>query len=104
MYTHDDKKLARAKKRIKDIKGFYSHLTVYLLINVFIFFVLTNSFTDFRDSTYAILNYLSTPVLWGVGLLIHGLIVFTPSFGFVKKWEERKMKELIEKDSSNSKF
>ena len=28
----------KAKKRVKDIKGFYSHLSVYVIINIFIIY------------------------------------------------------------------
>jgi len=91
-------KLAKAKKRIKDIKGFYSHLTVYLLVNLFILAASTKLFTSFSSDQYAIWNYISTPIFWGIGLLVHALFVFVPSFGFIKRWEDRKMKEFMEKD------
>ena len=104
MINQDELKLARAKKRIKDIKGFYSHLTVYILVNLFILAISTQLFSDFGSREYRFWNILSTPVIWGIGLLIHGLVVFVPSFGFVKKWEDRKMKELMEKDGNNIKY
>ena len=30
-------KLAKAEKKVKDLKGFYIHLTVYILVNIFIY-------------------------------------------------------------------
>ena len=103
MNSQDEIKLKNAKKKVKDIKGFYSHLTIFILVNILILAGNTNFFREFGGD-YWFWRYLITPVFWGVGLLIHGLVVFVPSFGFVKKWEERKMKELMEKDSSNFKY
>jgi hypothetical protein len=99
MQIQDDKKLERAKKRIKDIKGFYSHLTIYILVNLFILFASTRFFSQFSIEGQEFWKYLSTPVFWGIGLLIHGLALYVPTFGFVKNWEERKMKELMDKDT-----
>ena len=95
----EDIRVVKARKRIKDIKGFYSHLTVYILVNIFILAASTDLFTDFDSNhEYGFWKFLSTPVFWGIGLLIHGLAVFVPSFGFVKRWEDRKMKELMDND------
>ena len=35
----DDIKYLEAKKRVKKLKGFYSHLTIYILVNLFIVFI-----------------------------------------------------------------
>ncbi len=101
----EDIRVVKARKRIKKIKGFYSHLSVFILVNVFILAANSNFFTDFSEGQgYGFWKYLSTPVFWGIGLSIHGLAVFVPSFGFVKRWEERKMKELMEHDDNNFKY
>ena len=41
---------------------------------------------------------------WGIGITVHALVVFG-SFSFLvgKNWEERKIKELIEKDGEDYK-
>ena len=50
----------------------------------------------------------TTPFFWGIGLLFHGLNVFKHNFHFFKDWEERKIKEFMEKEEedqkSNNKF
>jgi hypothetical protein len=43
----------------------------------------------------------STLLCWGVGLFAHGLSVFLPSIVLGKDWEEKKIKELMEKDKYN---
>lgn len=104
MKSQDEKRVAAAKKRVKAIKGFYTHLAIFIFVNILILAGNTDFFTEFIIDDYWFWRYLTTPVFWGIGLLIHGLVIFTPTFNFVKKWEDRKMKELMEKDSANSKF
>ena len=36
METKNDDKLKRAKKKVDALKGFYIHLTVYIIVNAFI--------------------------------------------------------------------
>lgn len=84
-------KYLEAKKRVKRIKGFYIHALVFVLVNAFIL----------------VLKYLKTDNiefhvwgigLWGIGLFIHGLSVFLPNFILGSDWEEKKIRELMDKD------
>ncbi|MBG9936419.1 2TM domain-containing protein [Bacillus tropicus] len=80
----------RAKKRVENLKAFYIHLTVYILVNLMLFFINISS-----DSSK--LWFLYPLGGWGIGIVIHGLTTFP--FGiFGKGWEERKIKEYMEKD------
>ncbi|SDR86717.1 2TM domain-containing protein [Polaribacter sp. KT25b] len=97
----------RAKKRVKAIKGFYVHLIVYVLVNIFIsaiiiFGLMQNNYS-FSD---AITNFgvVSTWLFWGIGMFFHWLGVFGfKSFGLGKDWEERKIKEMMDKDNKFTK-
>ncbi|MEC2491124.1 2TM domain-containing protein [Bacillus cereus] len=85
-----DENYLRAKKRVENLKAFYIHLTVYILVNLMLFFINISS-----DSSK--LWFLYPLGGWGIGIVIHGLTTFP--FGiFVKEWEERKIKEYMEKD------
>ncbi|EJQ45799.1 hypothetical protein IEE_02177 [Bacillus cereus BAG5X1-1] len=80
----------RAKKRMENLKAFYIHLTVYILVNLMLFFINISS-----DSSK--LWFLYPLGGWGIGIVIHGLTTFP--FGiFGKEWEERKIKKYMEKD------
>ena len=80
----------RAKKRVENLKAFYIHLTIYILVNLMLFFINISS-----DSSK--LWFLYPLGGWGIGIVIHGLTTFP--FGiFGKEWEERKIKEYMEKD------
>lgn len=80
----------QAKKRVEDIKGFYGNLIAYLIFNGF--FLVLNLLTSPNEL------WFYWPLLgWGVGVVIHGMKVFN-YFPFLNKnWEERKIKELMEK-------
>lgn len=88
----------KARKKVKEIKGFYSHLTVYILvISVLIFINLKYT------PEYIWVIWSATG--WGFGLLGHASKTFNwvPFFG--SDWEEKKIKELMEEEKNqNNKF
>lgn len=85
-----------AKKRIKEIKSFYIHLTVYILVNTFLFFRKANFFNH-SDINIDFENF-TVPFFWGIGLAAHWISVFGPDFFLGKNWEEKKIQELMDKD------
>jgi hypothetical protein len=95
-------KYQRAKKRVEEIKGFYTHLTIYLLVNTFLLLSAAGLFRDnLTNLEVPEWGHFSTPFLWGIGLLFHGLYVFKYKTGFFKNWEERKLREFMEKDKED---
>ena len=97
----------RAKKRVKAIKGFYVHLIVYIIINIvisgIIIFGLIKSDYSFKDSLSNFGVY-STWIFWGIGIFFHWLGVFGfKSLGFGKDWEEKKIKEFMDKEEKHYK-
>ena len=100
----DQEKYERAKKKVKEIKGFYTHLTVYLIINTVLFLlrmdILQKGFVNIQAPNW---SHFITPFFWGIGLAFHGLYVFQHKFKFFKSWEERKIKEYMERDEERIK-
>ncbi|MGV3696564.1 2TM domain-containing protein [Flavobacterium sp.] len=90
-------KYQEALKRVKKIKGFYSHLMVFIVINTMIIVVNTSNSSEpfWRWQNF------TTAFFWGIGLLAHGLSVFLPTMMLGKNWEERKIKELMDKEKNN---
>jgi hypothetical protein len=84
-----------ARKKVKKIKGFYSHLFFYLVFNAIIIFI------NLKYSP-KVLWFAWTTLSWGIGLFFHGIRVFGwfPFFG--KDWEERKIQEFM-KDEEKQK-
>lgn len=86
----------RAAKRVKRIRGFYTHALVYVVINIMI--VVINIQNLAPDESYFQWHNFMTLLGWGVGLLAHGLSVFMPNIILGKDWEARKIKELMNSD------
>lgn len=91
-YDQTDPRYKAAKRRVKEIKGFYTHAAVYVLVNLFLLALNVQQ----RESVRNLDNFW-TAILWGVGLLAHGLSIFLPQIIFGRDWEERKTRELMDK-------
>ena len=105
-YSKEDKYL-KAKKKVESIKGFYWHLSIFFIVNSFItVFKISRNIGNgesLSDSSFDI-GMFFTWIPWGIGLLIHGLVVFDVfSILLGKNWEDRKIKELMEKESKEIK-
>ena len=84
-------KYQQAKERVEALRGFYIHLTVYVIANLFLF--LLNIITSPETL------WFYWPLLgWGIALFIHALSVFGFGPRFGEDWEERKINELMEKE------
>jgi hypothetical protein len=99
MNSEEQIKYDQARKRVKEIKGFYTHFVVYLVVNVMIFVVNIQDLDP--GETYFQFKNFTTAFFWGLGLLAHALSVFVPSMIMGKNWEERKIKELMDKDKGS---
>jgi len=99
MENIDEIKYQEAIKRVKKIKGFYTHLIIYLVINTMIIIVNSQNLDD--GESFFQLRIFSTAIFWGIGLVSHGFSVFMPSLIMGKNWEEKKIKELMEKEKNN---
>lgn len=87
-----EKRYTSAKEYVEKLKGFYIHFTIYLIfVPVFLY-----------------LNYISNAGFpwaifpiggWGFGVLGHAADTFNWNPFFGKKWEERKIRKLMEEDN-----
>lgn len=101
---HEDENYRAAYKKVKKIKGFYSHLKVYIIVNLII---IVSSLT--RDNLHGGVDFsglsqwhtYSTAFFWGIGLVAHGLSVFGSDLFFSSDWEQRKIQKYMDKDNSN---
>lgn len=97
----DDNKLKRAKKRVDELKGFYIHLAVYILINSFIMInILIRALSD--GDTFWQFGTFFTPFFWGIGLAFHAAKVFNYNPILGKNWEERQIQKYIDKDKRDA--
>ena len=73
---------------VRDLKGFYTHLTSYVLVMLALF----------------VINFVFTPgyiwafwaaLGWGIGILVHGLNVFELINWFGPDWERRQVEKRL---------
>ena len=77
----------RARKRVREIKSFYSNLISYCIIIPFL--TILNLITSPNNLWFFF------PMLgWGIGLAAHAMSVFAIG----KNWEDRKIREILEKE------
>jgi hypothetical protein len=76
----------RAKDRVEKLKGFYGNLISYCVVIPVLIIVNLNT-SKFQWFWFPMLG-------WGMGLTFHAL----ETFGYGKSWEERKIKEILEKE------
>ena len=105
-------KFIKAKNRVKEIKGFYNHLTAYLIVNLALIFIRIPVIIFFVDRLgerpdkgffeWIDMNVLITPLVWGIGLFIHFIVVFGKKSGFIRNWEERKIQEFLREEDERS--
>ena len=104
MENLDEIKYKKAKKKVKEVKDFYTHLTVYIVINSALIIinlgVFQSGFTDIRIPKWPM---FTTPFFWGIGLFFHWVSVFKDNFSFLKNWEDKKIKEYMEKEEKEIK-
>lgn len=88
----EDKRYLKAKEKVKAIKGFYSNLIAYLIV------IPCLAYLNYRTTDFP---WVIFPILgWGFGVLAHGMEAYGYSPFTGKKWEERKIREFMEKEES----
>ncbi|WP_299252444.1 2TM domain-containing protein [uncultured Lacinutrix sp.] len=92
----DQQRLDRARQRVKRIKSFYTHVLIYVVINLIVVFQNIENLEP-GESYFQAHNFI-TFALWGIVIIIHALTVFLPNFVLGSNWEERKIKQIMEKD------
>lgn len=101
METQDKIKYEEALLKVRKIKAFYMHLLVYLIVNAYVVIKKLNHLEGDEN----IWDAFKLPFFWGIGLAFHGLRVFDRFPFFGKDWEDRKVKEMMDKEKKqDSKF
>ncbi|MBF6639917.1 2TM domain-containing protein [Flavobacterium sp. J49] len=78
----------KAKERVEKLKGFYGNLISYCCVIPFLIFI------NLKTGGF---QWFWFPMLgWGMGLTFHAL----ETFGYGKSWEERKIREILNKENS----
>jgi hypothetical protein len=87
-FIDESAKYLRAKKRVEDLKGFYGSLVAYCVIIPFLAFMNYQTSWQFQWFWFPMFG-------WGFGLIIQAFHIF----GMGGSWEDKKIKEIMEKNN-----
>ncbi|MDO8870968.1 MAG: 2TM domain-containing protein [Methanobacteriaceae archaeon] len=85
-----EEKYEQAKKRVKQLKAFYNHLLIYVIINALLFVI------NFFVSPGTWWFYWVT-IFWGIAVLWQGMEIVSRNRFLGKDWEDKKIKEYMGK-------
>ncbi|OXB08102.1 2TM domain-containing protein [Flavobacterium pectinovorum] len=91
-YNDENKAYFRAKKRVEELKGFYGNILSYCCVIPFLIFINLKFSPGFQWFWFSALG-------WGFGVVMHAFKVF----GYSSDWEERKIRQILEKENNNQK-
>ena len=85
-----DPRVEQARKRVRDLRGFYVHVAIYVVV----------------IGGIALINWVTNPsywwvvwpmIGWGIGLGAHAVSVLFEGSFLGPEWEERKTRALLER-------
>ena len=86
----DEQELRReAKAHVSELKGFYVHLLVYILVNAGL--VILNIILHQNWWIWVVFG-------WGIGLLSHAISLFAHRMLFSRKWEEGQIRKYMDEN------
>jgi len=91
----ENSKYVRAVERVEKLKEFYQNLASYCIVIPFLIFINLKFSSQFHWFWFPMIG-------WGIGLFFHFLEVNNYNIFLGKNWEERKIKELMDKRNNNS--
>ena len=93
-----EQKYIRAKKRVEELKGYYWHLAIYIIVNSFLSGAqIVDGISENKTfaEIFSDLGMYAVWFIWGIGLFIHTFKTFGFRFFIGDDWEERKINELM---------
>jgi hypothetical protein len=91
--TMDEQRYQRALRRVREQRDFYIHLVVYAIVVGGLFGI------DWITRPPGLTWVYFPAIAWGTGLAIHAFMVFGADRFLGTEWEERKARELLERES-----
>ncbi len=87
----DQERYDRAKERVEMVRGLYSHIVVFVLVNLGL---AAYNLATSPDNLW----FLFALGGWGIGLVAHGLYVASSGRFLGPEWEARKIREELERE------
>ena len=89
--SHDTERYQKARQRVQEIKGFFVHLMVYIIVNLGL--LMLNLFLS-PDGLW----FFWPLIGWGIGLAAHALQTFGLGRWLSTDWEERTIRKIMEQE------
>ena len=89
-----DAAVERARKRVKELRDFYVHVAIYVVVNVGLV-LLDLAQGDGLQWAYWVM------IGWGIGLAAHAASVVVIESHGASRWEARKLAEFTEQEEQN---
>jgi hypothetical protein len=86
----------RIRDRVRKIRDFYTHLVVYVVINLILVGIWYFTSKGFPWFIFPLGG-------WGIGLFFHWYSVYVEDGILGRNWEDRKVKALMEKERTKKK-
>ena len=93
---NDENRYFRAKERVDELRKFYGNLISYIIV------ITGLAILNYWQNGWSHAWFLWAAFGWGIGLAFHASKAFRWNPFFNKDWEDRKIKELMDKDSDGS--
>lgn len=96
----DKERLARAKEKLVRIKGFYTHMTIYIIMNLAVTANVIYQRMQGGESFWDTMDFWTFTVwfFWGIGLFFHGMRAFGKNPIFSKEWEAKQIEKIMKAD------
>lgn len=97
-HSMEESHYLRARKRLDEIKKFYRHLFIYVVINLLISGLKIRGYMQDGDTFMEALNTFDVYVVWlvwGFFVIVQAVRTFKTNVFLGADWEERKIKEFM---------
>lgn len=98
MYKIEDEKYIRAKKKVAQMRKFYSGLTKYFFVIALLAGI------NYYQNEWGYAWFLWAAFGWGIGLVFQAIKTFNLNPFFGKDWEKRKIQEFMQQDENTEKW
>jgi hypothetical protein len=102
-----DTKYLRAKSRVEKLRGFYGHLTAYVLVNLILLIskiVRNMSHGETFQEAFFDVSLFGVWFFWGIGLAIHAFATFGMDYILGKDWEGKRIQKYMDEENNNVNF
>lgn len=89
--TGHDKAVERATKRVKELRDFYLHLAIYVLVNTGLVIIDVAQGDGLQWAQWVIFG-------WGIGIVAHAVSVFVFESRSASRWEAKKVAQYTEEE------